>query len=160
MTNRLESETLGHETRKARAASRGDPESLVLALRVTAEMHPTGWSCLSVGDNIPNHSSSALAVWHSLREPVSCPEVWLAQSLFEANESLPYPMRGSIDPEIDSQTVNWQKCAASSQHGAIHDSIIPGRSEPRLPGISQLLVTGQRPSSSQTVTAKVEVTGS
>ena len=30
------------------------------------------------------------AIWHSLRELVSCPEVWLAQCLCESNESLPY----------------------------------------------------------------------
>jgi len=35
-------------------------------------------------------SMSALAIWHSLRELVSCPEVWLAQCLCESNESLPY----------------------------------------------------------------------
>jgi len=33
---------------------------------------------------------SASAIWHSLREPVSCPEVWLAQCLCEPDESLPY----------------------------------------------------------------------
>jgi len=32
----------------------------------------------------------ALAIWHSLREVVSCPEVWLAQCPCESNESLPY----------------------------------------------------------------------
>jgi hypothetical protein len=35
-------------------------------------------------------SMSASAIWHLLRGPVSCPEVWLAQCLCESNESLPY----------------------------------------------------------------------
>ena len=35
-------------------------------------------------------SVSALEVWHSLRELVSWPEVWLAQCLCKSNESLPY----------------------------------------------------------------------
>jgi hypothetical protein len=33
---------------------------------------------------------SALAIWHSLRKLVSCPEVWVAQCLCESNEPLPY----------------------------------------------------------------------
>ena len=35
-------------------------------------------------------SMSASAIWHSLRELVSSPEVWLAQCLCESNQSLPY----------------------------------------------------------------------
>jgi hypothetical protein len=31
-----------------------------------------------------------MAIWHSLRELVSWPEVWLAQCLCEPDESLPY----------------------------------------------------------------------
>ena len=33
---------------------------------------------------------SALAIWHSLRELISCPEVWLTQCLCESNESSLY----------------------------------------------------------------------
>ena len=41
--------------------------------------------------NIGQSSSmSASAIWHSLRELVSSPEVWLAQCLCESNQSLPY----------------------------------------------------------------------
>jgi hypothetical protein len=39
---------------------------------------------------INQFSRHALVIWHSLRELVSCPEVWLAQCLCEPNESLPY----------------------------------------------------------------------
>jgi hypothetical protein len=35
-------------------------------------------------------STSGSAIWHSLIELVSSPEVWLAQCLCESNESLPY----------------------------------------------------------------------
>ena len=31
-----------------------------------------------------------IAIWHLLRELVSCPEVWLAQCFCEPDESLPY----------------------------------------------------------------------
>jgi hypothetical protein len=35
-------------------------------------------------------SVSDSAIWHSWKELVSCPEVWLAQCLCESNKSLPY----------------------------------------------------------------------
>ena len=69
-------------------------------------------------------SVSALAIWHSLRELLSCPEVWLAQCLCKSNESLPYRklvesakteeqrirIRASQSASIDGENLNILGC--------------------------------------------------
>ena len=65
---------------------------------------------------------SESAILHSLRELLSCPEVWLAQCLCESNKSLPYRklvesakaeeqrirIRTSQSASIDGENLNAQ----------------------------------------------------
>jgi hypothetical protein len=55
------------------------------------QLHPLRAPPNDIPDDVlGNPSESASAIWHSLRELVSRPEVWLAQCVCESNESLPY----------------------------------------------------------------------